>query len=258
MKKTTALLILIAVLVGVVGAQSLKGMNLNGATGLYSIPSGRIGWERTSDFGLDLGYHAIFRDEAANIPKLAMSLFKWVEVSGAFDIQPGDHQSDFMAGVKIQFPITKTAIALGGNFQSINAGNEWFSYNAGQIYAAVTYAGEFFNMPAETTVVAGKTFIEHNTDSGIDFGMGFDLVLLPNVFDKYVHWITDFANFSYSVDPFGADAGNRGVLNSGIRIDLSMIPALSKFKFVVDVLVTDAFDANRSFSIGTVFGVPVL
>jgi hypothetical protein len=124
---------------------------------------------------------------------------------------------------------------------------------------AVTYAGDFFNMPAETTVVIGKTFIEnYKTDSSIDFGMGFDLILLPKVFDNYVHWITDFANFSYSVDPFGADHRYRGVLNTGIRVDLSVIPALNKFKFVIDALVADAFDADRSFSIGAVFGIPVL
>jgi hypothetical protein len=87
----TFLLILTAGLaVSALSAQtsSLKGMSLNGATGLYSIPSGRIGWERTSDLGLDLGYHAIIDNKATHIPKVALSLFKWVELSAAFDIQP--------------------------------------------------------------------------------------------------------------------------------------------------------------------------
>ena len=247
--------------VSVLGAQSLKGMSLNGSTGLFSIPSARIGWERTSDFGLDLGYHTIFRNKATHIPAISMSLFKWVELSGAFDIQPGKNQSDILTGAKIQFPLTNTAIALGGNFTAMNPGNDNHDlrYCAGQVYVAVTYAGTFFNMPAETTAVLGKTFIQNrDIDGNIDFGMGFDLILLPNVFQNSVHWIMDFANFSYSVEAWGADANYRGVLNTGIRIDLSVIPALSKFKFAVDILMTDAFDNSRSFSAGLVFGVPIL
>ena len=181
-----------------------------------------------------------------------------MELTGAFDIQPGDREGDLIAGAKIQLPLTNTALALGGNFQAVNSGNEYRAYKAGQVYMALTYAGNFFNMPAETTVVVGKTFVQDRMDSNIDFGMGFDLVLLPKVFDRYVHWITDFANFSYSTDPFKADFRTRGVLNTGLRIDLSVIPALNKFKFSVDILLADAFDDNRSFSAGLVFGIPVL
>ena len=244
-------------------AQSLKGMSLNGSTGLYSIPTGRIGWERSSDLGLDFGYHAIIGGgHATNIPKVSLSIAKWVELSAAFDFQPevrGYGGNDFIGGAKIQFPLTKTALALGGNLQSLNLGNsDWRRYNAGQIYLAVTYAGTFFEMPAETTAVLGKTFSKYTPDFDIDFGMGFDLVLLPKIFEHYVHWIVDFANFSYSIEPWRVDASQRGVLNTGIRIDLSVIPPLKKFKFVIDVLLTDVLDDNRSFAIGGVFGIPIL
>jgi len=246
------------------GASSLKGMSLNGATGLYSIPTGRIGWEQTSNFGLDFGYHTIIDgDKATHLPKLAMSLFKWVEFSAAFDIQPDGHfsekdGSDFITGIKIQFPLKKTALALGGNFQLLNMSNSDISYKAGQIYLAVTYAGNFFDWPSETTVVLGKTFIDDNKNSNIDFGMGFDLMFLPQQLDGLVHWILDFSNFSYSVEAFGADSWSRGVLNTGLRIDMSRISPFNKFKFVIDILVTDAFDTNRAFSAGVVFGVPIL
>jgi hypothetical protein len=251
------------------GAQSLKGMSLSGATGLYSIPSGRIGWERSSDLGLDLGYHAIIDKKASHIPKLSLSLFKWVELAAAIDIQPeysgSKNGTDFLGSAKLQLPITNTAIALGGNFQALNLGSDIEGtfpysgrYNAGQIYLAVTYAGQFFGMPAETTVVLGKTFVEDNSNSNIDFGMGFDLVLLPKVFQRYIHWVTDFANFSYSVEPWAADSSWRGVLNTGLRIDLSVIPALSKFKFAIDLFLTDAFDEDRAFATGLVFGIPIL
>ena len=248
------------------GLNSLKGMSLNGATGLYSIPSGRVGWDQSRDVGLDLGYHAIIGDgKATHLPKASVSLFKLVELSAAFDFQPDkyitpDKGTDFIGGLKVQLPFTtNTAIAVGGNFQGLNMANTGnYRYNAGQVYAAVTYAGQFFNMPAETTAVFGKTFKEHHSDWNIDFGMGFDIIFFPKFFGRFIHWITDFANFSYSVEAFGADSWNRGVLNTGLRIDLSALPALNKFKFVVDVLMTDAFDDNRAFSIGVVFGVPIL
>jgi hypothetical protein len=258
----------IAFLLGVfgifnLGAQTLKGMSLNGSTGLYSIPSGRIAWDRSSNFGLDIGYHAILHDEqTAHVPKLAAGLFKWLEISAAFDIQPQgsyfyDRSADFIGGSKIQFLRNSTALALGGNFQVINIGKD-DNLMVGQAYLAATYAGHFFTMPAETTMVLGKTFIENNPYWDIDFGMGFDMILIPQLFGNLTHWILDFANFSYSVRPFSANAWNRGVLNTGLRIDLSSIPALSKFKFVIDVLITDALDETRAFSVGAVFGVPVM
>ena len=262
--KVFAIVLFVAILgITSVTAQSLKGMSLNGATGLYSIPSGRIGWERSSDFGLDIGYHLIADgDYTTHIPKLAMSLFKWVEISGAFDIQPEERGTDFIIGAKVQFPLKKTALALGGNFQAIDLGKtgkfEHGDYKAGQIYLAATYAGSFFDLPAETTVVLGKTFIEDNSNSNIDFGMGFDVVLFPKQFEGIVHWITDFANFSYSADAIGAISGARGVLNTGLRFDMSRIKALEKFKFAIDILMTDAFDTNRAFSFGVVFGIPIL
>ncbi|MDR1863372.1 MAG: hypothetical protein LBQ67_05560, partial [Treponema sp.] len=80
----------------------------------------------------------------------------------------------------------------------------------------------------------------------------------PKIFQNYIHWVTDFSNFSYSIEPIGAYSAYRGVLNSGIRIDLASIPTLSKFKFVIDAIVTDAFDADRAFSLGLVFGIPIL
>jgi hypothetical protein len=262
-------------------AQSLKGMGLNGATGLYTVPSGRIGWERSSDLGFDFGYHTIIGKESRfgdkgyglnHLLKVNASLFKWVELTGAFDIQPSysepnTENNDLLIGFKVQLPTSATAVAIGGNFQALNLGNEAYDYSAFQIYAAFTYAGTFFKMPAETTVAIGKTFgIGDHYDvfnyggskADIDFGMGFDLILFPKVFKNFVHWIIDFSNFSYSSNAWGSIASYRGTLNTGLRIDLASIPALNKYKFVIDVLLADAFDDERAFSLGLVFGLPVL
>jgi hypothetical protein len=270
------LVVMAGLAVSGLGAQtaSVNSMSLNGATGLYSIPTGRIGWGKSSDLALDLGYHMVYDEEATHIPKVALSIFKWVEVSLAFDFQPdyyGPDGTDFIGGLKLQLPLSNTAIAVGGNLQALNLGNDFDGYNgrynAGQIYLAVTYAGSFFEMPAETTVVVGKTFVEDISSSDIDFGMGFDLILLPKIFQRYIHWVTDFANFSYSDEAIGANAGYRGVLNTGLRVDLSAIPALNKFKFTVDVMITDVLDdgdsgagsgGGRSFSVGAAFGLPLL
>ena len=258
-------IVLFITFTGNLTAQTLNGMSLNGTTGLYSIPTGRIGWGN-NNLAVDMGYHTIISEgTATHIPKVSLSLFRWVELSAAFDIQPERHttpdkNTDFIGGAKVQIPLPPLAfLALGGNIQTLNLFEDRdYRYNAGQIFASLTYGGRFFDWPAETTMVIGKTFIEDHSDSTIDFGMGFTLVLLPNIFGNNVHWISDFANFSYSVDAYGANAWARGVMNTGIRIDLGLIPVLRRFKFILDVSLVDILDHNRAFSMGAVFGIPLM
>ncbi len=241
------------------GAATLKGMSLNGSTGLVSIPSGRIGWEKSTDFGLDFGYHSII-DENENyihIPKASISLLKMAEIGFAYDSQDDRDNEDMIIHGKLQLPIKgNSAVAVGGNYQLLKQFDE--DYTITQIYLAATYPGEFFNMPAETTAVVGKRFGDTAPDDAIDFGMGFDLVLFPETFQGYIHWINDFSNFSYQHQAFiGVNANSRGVFNTGIRIDIASIPELSKYKFAVDAIMTDALDENRAFCLGVSFGLPV-
>lgn len=280
MKKTT--LILVYVLITLINvsfasaqtSSALKGQSINGSTGLYSIPSARIGWE-SGNLGLDFGYRAVINNDlgVAHIPSFTASLFKLVEISSAYDFQPDnlgkDHgNDDLLLGVKFKLPTDRnTAIALGGNIQLLNiSNNNDFGYNAYQPYIAITYTGTFFNMTAETTLAVGKTFYSGGPDnnSDIDFGMGFDLVLFPDVFANAVHWIIDFANFGYSSNSwpnnsrYHTGAVHRGILNTGFRIDLSAAPQLKDFKLIVDLVFNDLFDAGaRSFTVGAVFGFNV-
>ncbi|MDR1900443.1 MAG: hypothetical protein LBQ55_10575 [Treponema sp.] len=287
MKKTGRFLLACGILILAVPAlyaqndsqtSSLKGMTLNGATGLYTVPSGRIGWERSADVGLDLGGSFNFI-EHNGVVKAGLSLFKWVELTGAVDFQPmdeeyltipraglrysykdGDFDNDIIFGAKVQFPTGKTAVALGGNLQVLSRDEHWRS--AGQIYAAATYGGSFFDWPAEVSLALGYTFTKEG-HKDIDFGMGFDMVLMPNVLKNFVHWIVDFSNFSYSVDSMGIDPWYRGDLNTGIRVDLAAIPALKKFKFNVDLMLLDILDdddaqtGGRTVAVNLVFGVPL-
>jgi hypothetical protein len=266
------LTLLVLIFVPSLSAQSYRGQSINGSTGLYSIPTGRIGWETSGNFGLDFGYRAIINNDAGitHIPALTASLFRRVEISAAFDFQPALHHlsehrnEDILLGLKVKLPTANnTAIALGGNFQLINFIDENNNYNAFQPYLAITYPGNFFRMVTETTVVFGKTIYTGGprNSSNIDFGIGFDLILFPDVFGDAVHWIIDFANFGYSDNSwphdryFHTNAVWRGVINTGFRIDMSTIPNLNRFKFIIDLIFNDIFDAgDRSFTIGTVLG----
>ncbi len=256
-KKLTAMIIMFLAAVSFLSAQTAKGMSLNGSTGLISIPSARIGWEKSADFGIDAGYHAIMVDSETNhITKVSVSLFKISEIAFAYDSQYDSNNSDKLINGKIQLPVkSSSAVAVGFNYQMLQfAGKD---ENVNQLYLATTYPGDFFKMPAETTITIGKTFGDAAPEDNIDFGMGFDLLLFPETFKGYIHWINDFANYSYSMDALGSNAGYRGSFNTGIRIDMSTIEALSKYKFVIDAFITDALDKNRAFSIGGSFGLPV-
>ena len=193
--------------------------------------------------------------ENSHLPKASISLFRVAEISFVYDTQEDSDNSDIVIGGKIQLPTSGTAVALGGNFQMLQRGGT--DDSVAQIYLAATYPGTFFRMPADTTFVIGKSFGDSIPDGNIDFGMGFDLLLFPDIFQGYVHWINDFSNFSYSADPYAANAANRGVFNTGVRIDLAANPNLRRYKFVIDALLTDTLDDERAFALGLAFGAPI-
>jgi hypothetical protein len=263
---------LIFITAAAVSAQ--EGMSFNGAAGLFIVPTGSIGWERETNLGIDMGVSYNFQKRNP-MAKIGFSVFKWIEVTGAFDFQPNvsaygkeetGNNFDYIMGLKIQLPTTNTAIAVGGNLQLLRPSyGPWNSdartdiRMAGQIYTSATYPGSLFGMPTETTAALGYTFVEGDTHSNIDFGMGFDMVLFPDFFQKYIHALIDFSNFSYSVDPLGIDTFYRGSLNMGLRIDIGATPALKRMKLMVDIMATDILDdGSRSFVLGLVFGGAVL
>jgi hypothetical protein len=245
-------------------AQSLKAMTANGATGLFTLPSGRIGWEEAADIGLDAGLNYNFVGKNP-IAQMGISLFKWVEITAGADFQPYVHtpgdstlrfnNTDTILGMKLHFPIKRNALALGGNVQFLLHD----SYSAaGQIYAASTYQGSFFNWPVETSFALGYTFRE-DPDSNINFGIGFDIELFPDFLRRLVHWIVDYSNFAYSAEALGTDPFYRGDLSTGIRLDFSAIPRLDDFKLSLDIVAVDIMDKDhRSGRVGFLFGAPLL
>ncbi|MDR1306280.1 MAG: hypothetical protein LBK74_01730 [Treponema sp.] len=247
----------------------LNAMSLNGVTGIYVVPTAHIGF--SEGLGLNAGYHTnIFKPlggdtEMNHLVKANFSFLQMFEVAAAFDFQPeeaqGENPNDFLTGIKVQLPFLAIPVALGGNLQYLNIGRDNTDHWAFQVYGAVTYEADIFTWPAATTLVAGHTFYE-NSESNIDFGMGFDLIVLPKYLRHFLHLLIDYANFSYSFDPWGAGAWYRGVLNAGLRADLGQIPALNKFTFAVDIYVADAFDdkdtgrgEGRALGMGVTFGM---
>lgn len=229
----------------------LKGLSLNGSTGVITTPSGNVGWEISSDLALDVGYHHIFTDNPTHIPSVTLSFLKRFEVGLSMDSQQTSSASDILFHGKYQvFREGDASIAVGGNIQFLNFSSE-NSRQVSQIYLASTYRGDFFQMPANTTIVFGKRFAEGMASDDIDFSMAFDLTLFPDVFHGYIHWINDFSNYSYSHEAIGANAYYRGSYNTGLRINV--LPE-SRFKFVVDFLLMDALDSTRTYSIGGAFG----
>ena len=237
-------------------SQSLKGLSLGGTTGLITTPTGRIGWEQSSDLGLDIGYHfstdrGFGEDE--NIINVAVSMFKKLEAGLTFDSQSGDNASDLILFGKFQvFNDGQSGMAIGANLQLLDFASE-VDRKFSQVYLASTYSGDFMEIPASTTIVFGKTFdIEAGLNDQIDFSMGFDMALFPQVFNGYVRWISEFANYSYSADSRITNANARGAFNTGLRID---ILGGSAYKLVIDATLMDVFDEGiDKFAIGGSFG----
>ncbi|MFC1671107.1 hypothetical protein ACFL20_12020 [Spirochaetota bacterium] len=228
----------------------IRSSNVGGATGLITAPTAFTGWAE-SNFGMEFGYHYINESEDSHIPKISVHLFKMFEMGFTYDVQEKqDDESDLLLHSKFRILSMKnSAIAVGGNYQMISRGTSK-KYHNGQLYFAATHSSSFFNMPAETTIVIGKTFGEETDKNELDFSMGFDLNIIPKLFKGHAHWINDISNFSYSNDPKG-DNYWRGIFNTGIRF---AILNRQNIKLNVDFIISDAFDNSRSFNAGAALG----
>ena len=240
-------------------SQSLRGLSLGGTTGLITTPTGRIAWENSADLGLDLGYHFSTDrgfGENESIFNAVLTMFRTFEAGATMDIQQGSNETDLIIFGKYQmYNSGESGMAIGGNFQNLDLGSV-SSPQYGQIYLASTYAGNFMDVPAATTLVFGKTFdIDAGWDNRIDFSMGFNLSLFPSAFHGYLHWISEFSNYSYSVDSVITNASVRGAFNTGLRVEL--LPN-SRYKLVLDATLMDVFDTGiNSFALGGSFGFPI-
>jgi hypothetical protein len=243
-------------------AETFTTQSINGATGLVTTPTANVGWQDKNNVGVDLGYHYLNDfDGSGHALKATFSLFGRGEVGGLFDIQDRDKpfdkdDDDFLIHGKFRI---LDSLAAGANFSIIDYDNSVSEGKVFQFYLVYTYASTMFGMPAETSVAVGKTLSNkkngiktYSRDGDIDFSVGFDIDLFPQYLSHYVHWITDFANYSYTADPLGALPGYRACANTGFRI--VPLKLRNNLKWSIDVLALDVLDNNREWSIGTTFG----
>jgi len=264
MKRTAAVIFLLTATVTLLSAQSsVKGMNARGITGVVITPTARIGWEK-SDMGLDFSYAMVRHHDAdymAHIPAVTLSLYKKAEIALAYDIENSDddiNYANIMAGAKYQlYNEGSTTLAIGGNMESVT-GDRYDDIpddnkNSADVYIVTTYGGDFFKMPAVTTMMFGwQALAAGDSTSNLNYSMGFEMGLFPDTFKNFVYWISDFSNYSYAIyqDKIGV---SRGIFNTGLRID----PVKSsKYKFVINLIGTDLLDeGGRGLLLSTTFGL---
>ena len=239
---------------------AFKSQSANGSTGLFATPTAYTGWSDCT-LGLDFGYHFIDGEsEDTNVYSVTLQVLGKLELGVSYDDQDYDGEDTIFHGKFSFYQGGGSAVAFGGNYQSVNY-NKDFDDTFYQIYLAATYSGNFFTMPAETTIVFGKTFVGGSATAAngidqknFDFSMGFDLDLFPSAFKGYVHWINEFSNYSYSADAIGAEPIYRACFNTGARI--ALLKDSRRYKLNVDAVVTDVLDdKSRDFSLGVCFGL---
>jgi hypothetical protein len=272
------------VLGSAVFAAQYTTQSVNGATGLITTPTANVGYQNKKSTGVDIGYHHLADSSGSgNVVKETFSFFGRAELGGTVDIQNRDdpyHKNEIEIIVHGKFKILNEysrGLAVGGNFQFIDLNNDYTNGKVLQLYLAYTFSATIFTLPAETTFVIGKSLNPNNMKAGyrkrggerqlylkinddndiytrtgnIDFSVGFDIDLLPQYLKGHLHWITDFANYSYSADPMGSLPDYRACANTGFRV----IPLkFRNCKWNIDILATDFLDHRREWAVGTTFG----
>lgn len=229
---------------------------IGGATGNITTPSAKTAWE-DSDFAMDAAYHFIVDDIYNHIPGFTITFLKQVEIGLVYDYQ-GAGGDDWIIHAKWNFyNIGDAALAVGANTQFIRLNDRAPMEFFGQVYIAMTYLGNFFSMPVQTSLVFGKTLGKGHYNSNLDVSIGIDIDIFPDYLKHYLHWVNDFANYSYSVNPCGNNYSNRGCFNTGFRI--AALHDEESVKLNIHVLLTDVFDeSDRSVSLGMSVGYGIL
>ncbi len=229
---------------------AVTGMTLNGSTGLFVVPDAQIGWDRT-DIGLNSGYGFVWTGNLDHLPRFSINLFRKIEVSGLLHFNSSGVKNGVL-GAKFQFFEKQGAsLAMGGDFE-ITDTSHYTGHNS-KVYTSVTYSGDFFSMPATTSLAFGWQFLSLGKfSSQLIYGMGFTIGLFPNILHNYLMWVTDFSNFSYAVHGSELNAGVRGALNTGLRIHPVKKGA---FNLVIDIIGTDLLDTTRGLTVSLSAGI---
>ena len=243
---TITLLVLLSLSTGSLFAAMEEGnATLGGVNGYIVIPSAQP-VSSGENASVTTGYSAIFAlpDGFAHIPFIQFGFGGDFEVGLAVDISD---EADVLLNTKWRFVEKETtSVAFGIVGQALEVGDA--TKFAAQAYIASSFTSTFISWPSKTTILVGYTFDDTmNTD--IDFGMGFQAPLLEKVFKGNVDFLIDFGNVSYSSNPSGGKAGDRGLLNLGARLlPVEFMPSTT---VAADLRLIDILDhSGRALSAG--------
>lgn len=228
------------------GALKEGNATLGGVNGYVTLPKASV-VDSDKTPSITTGYTAIFSiaDGFAHIPFVQMGFAKNFEASIAFDIDSEDF--DLIVNAKWRFvEKDNTSVAFGITGEGLTLQNDPdFAFLT---YFATTFNSTFINWPSKTTLLLGYTFTR-NLNSNIDFGVGFEVPLWQKVFKGKVNLLVDFGNVSYSANPSGGEAKDRGLFNIGLR--LLPLEFIRNTYFSFDLGLIDIFDhQGRAFSAG--------
>jgi hypothetical protein len=233
----------------IVASASTGSATLSGTSGYVVIPSAiPITSQQKTSFST--GYTAMFSatNSFSHIPFIQMGFAKNFEAALALDISL---TTDILLQAKWRFlEKDKTNFAFIINGQALDVANTT-RYFAAQTGFAATFDSSIMNFDSKTTVYLGYTF-DKTLTSDIDFGMAFETPLWKKGMNEIVNLVMDFGNVSYSVNPSGGDAQDRGSLNFGLR--LLPVEFIPNGFILADLRLLDLFDhSGRAISAGVSF-----
>ncbi len=250
MIRRTVLVVLLACLVifPLSGAPAESGnAAAAGVNGYLVIPSAVPAWAE-NDGTVTIGYSANLSGNGfSHIPYLQVGVNGQLEFALSADLGTG---AAILFNGKLRVDrATGRSLAFGVNGQllQITPSLDW----AAQLYGAYTFSGNILNRSASATLMLGYT-LRPSISSNIDYGMGLEFPFLEDVFNGKVDFVLDFGNISYSAAPSITDAGNRGMVNLGLR--LRPITLTDGIYFSADLRTLDIMDAaDRGLSLGVGF-----
>lgn len=248
MRRTGILILLLIVTVQLAAADetwNLGRSTLSGSPGVITIPSAKVDAE--SSMLVTSGYSLLYsRSDFAHIPFLRLGFTNGLELHGATDIT--EKSFDLLLGGSWSF--------LQGEESAFAAGLETYVTDMFQVsefaahgYLVSTFQGRFIAFPARTTLLLGYTF-DREWTSDINFAVGFETPFLKETIGRRVDFLLDFGNVSYSSNPSGGKAEERGLVNIGLR--LLPVKLSSRIVLGAKLSALDLFDASgRAISLST-------
>ncbi len=251
MKKLLTVVIIICVtsLFPIIASATTGSATLSGTSGYVVIPSA-IPIASSKKTSFSTGYNAMFSadNKFSHIPYIQMGFAENIEAALALDI---GLTTDILLQAKWRFiekNTTHFAFIINGQALDVSDSARYFAAQTG---FAATFDSAIMDFDSKTTIYLGYTF-DKTLNSDIDFGMAFETPLWKNETNEILNIVMDFGNVSYSVNPSGGKAQDRGSLNFGLR--LLPIEFIKNAYILADLRLLDLFDhSGRAISAGVSF-----